>query len=104
MWRSEPQIPLASTRTSASSAATSSGLGFSSIRTCSGAWKVTARMPATLPGRAPAELVDAGDLEAALLAAGAGGLFDPCLQRQLLLEVGGLAVGEGDVFALEQLD
>ena len=38
------------------------------------------------------------------LAAGAGGLGDPRLERQLLLEVGRLAVLEGDVLALEQLD
>ena len=46
-----------------------------------------------------------GDLEAVGRAvAGARGLFDPRLQRQLLLEVGRLAVREGDVLALEQLD
>src|SRR5688572_11108644 len=43
MWRSDPQIPLASTRTIASSGASSSGSGFSSTRTSPGAWKVTAR-------------------------------------------------------------
>src|SRR6266576_5849584 len=100
MWRSEPQMPVASTRTRASSAAPSSGSGFSSTRTCSGAWKVTARMRAQRYRSAG----DAGYLEAAFFAAGAGGLFDPRLQCQLLLEVGGLAMLEGDVFALEQLD
>src|SRR3982750_2648961 len=112
MWRSEPQIPLASTRTMTSSGAPISGSAFSSIRTCSGAWKVTTRMRAQryrtyLPpvcGDKCVPLVDAGDLEAALLAAGAGGLLDPRLQRQLFLEVGRLAVLEGDVLALEQLD
>ena len=52
MWRSEPQIPLASTRTSASSAAPTSGSGFSSTRTSPGAWKVTARIGAE-PYRRP---------------------------------------------------
>src|SRR4249919_2639590 len=46
MWRSEPQIPVASTRTTASSAAAGSGSGRSSTRTSPGAWKVTARMAA----------------------------------------------------------
>src|SRR5690348_4699615 len=106
MWRSEPQMPLASTQTTTSSAAETSGSGFSSIRTCSGAWKVMARMRRrTLPApNQESPLVDAGDLEAAFFAADAGGLFDPRLERQLLLEVGRLAVLEGDVFALEQLD
>src|SRR6185312_2661904 len=45
MWRSEPQIPLASTRTRASSGASSSGSPTSSIWTSPGAWKVTARIP-----------------------------------------------------------
>src|SRR6266511_1834032 len=44
MWRSEPQIPLASTRTIASSGASSSGSGTSSTWISPGAWKVTARM------------------------------------------------------------
>src|ERR1700685_2842830 len=44
MWRSEPQIPLASIATIASSRAISSGSGFSSTRTSPGAWKVTALM------------------------------------------------------------
>src|SRR5262245_41497893 len=44
MWRSEPQIPLASTLTIASSASISSGSGTSSTRTSPGAWKVTARI------------------------------------------------------------
>src|SRR5262245_10969254 len=44
MWRSEPQIPLASTRTIASSGEVISGSGTSSTRTSPGAWKVTARM------------------------------------------------------------
>src|SRR3954447_15389534 len=43
MWRSEPQIPLASTRTSTSSGEPISGSAFSSTRTSPGAWKVTAR-------------------------------------------------------------
>ena len=38
------------------------------------------------------------------VAAGAGRLGDPRFERQLLLEVGRLAVLEGDVLALEQLD
>src|SRR6266576_2472689 len=42
MWRSEPQIPVASTRTTASSGAVGSGSGRSSTRTSPGAWKVTA--------------------------------------------------------------
>src|SRR5689334_4798985 len=42
MWRSEPQMPLASTRTIASSGASSSGSATSSIWTSPGAWKVTA--------------------------------------------------------------
>src|SRR5919108_3219249 len=45
MCRSEPQIPLASTRTIASSGASNSGSATSSTRTSPGAWKVTARMP-----------------------------------------------------------
>src|SRR2546423_96457 len=46
MCRSEPHMPVASTRTTASSAAISSGSGRSSIRTSPGAWKVTACMAA----------------------------------------------------------
>src|SRR6266516_8094506 len=42
MWRSEPQMPLASTRTIASSGASSSGSLTSSTCTSPGAWKVTA--------------------------------------------------------------
>src|SRR5919197_1854430 len=42
MCRSEPQTPVASTRTIASSRARSSGSGRSSNRTSPGAWKVTA--------------------------------------------------------------
>src|SRR3954453_10769159 len=42
MWRSEPQTPVASTRTTASSGASSSGSGRSSSLTSPGAWKVTA--------------------------------------------------------------
>src|SRR5260221_5778370 len=104
MWRSESQMPLASTRITASSAAPISGSGFSSIRTCSGAWKVTTRIrPGTV--QRPTRLdADAGHLEAAALAVGAGRLGDPRFKCQLLLEVGGLAVLEGDVLALEQLD
>src|SRR3954454_18619858 len=102
MWRSEPQIPLDSMRTIPSSPASSRGSGFSSTRTCSAAWKVTARIrPGTVAGE---RSVDAGDLEAAGAALGAGGLGDPGLERQLLLEVGRLAVLEGDVLAFEQLD
>src|ERR1043166_7406541 len=44
MWRSEPQTPVASTRTTASSGASSSGSGRSSTATSPGAWKVTARI------------------------------------------------------------
>src|ERR687885_2745292 len=44
MWRSEPHTPVASTRTTASSAAWSSGSGRSSSCTSPGAWKVTARI------------------------------------------------------------
>src|SRR2546427_7393661 len=43
MWRSDPQTPVASTRTIASSGASSSGSGRSSTVTSPGAWKVTAR-------------------------------------------------------------
>src|SRR3954452_20650855 len=42
MWRSEPQTPVASTRTIASSRSTSSGSGRSSTATSPGAWNVTA--------------------------------------------------------------
>ena len=42
MCRSEPQTPVASTRTTASSRSSSSGSGRSSTRTSPGAWKVTA--------------------------------------------------------------
>src|SRR3984957_14021197 len=42
MWRSEPQMPLASIATIASSRAASSGSGFSSTRTSPGARNVTA--------------------------------------------------------------
>src|SRR5436190_2984272 len=48
MWRSEPQIPVASTRTTASSSATGVGSGRSSTRTSPGAWKVTARTAASI--------------------------------------------------------
>src|ERR671922_146101 len=44
MWRSDPQTPVASTRTTASPRARSSGSGRSSSRTSPGAWKVTACM------------------------------------------------------------
>src|SRR5919107_73071 len=44
MCKSEPQTPVASTRTTASSAAIGSGSGRSSTRTSPGPWKVTARM------------------------------------------------------------
>src|SRR4051812_26713822 len=106
MWRSEPQTPQASTATTTSSAAISSGSDFSSTLTSCGAWKVTTRIArATVSSeRRPWSGADAGDLEAAGPGAGAGGLGDPRLERQLLLEVGGLAVLEGDVFAVEQLD
>src|ERR687895_1490726 len=46
MCRSEPHTPVASTRTTASSRAKTSGSGRSSIRTSPGAWKVTACMAA----------------------------------------------------------
>src|SRR3954470_18445511 len=50
MCRSDPQMPVASTRTTASSRASSSGSGRSSTRTSPGAWKVTACMRrCTLP-------------------------------------------------------
>src|SRR6266550_640219 len=42
MWRSDPHIPDASTRTTASSGASGSGSGRSSRATSPGAWKVTA--------------------------------------------------------------
>src|SRR5436190_17201136 len=42
MWRSEPQIPDASTRTTASSGASGSGSGRSSMATSPGPWNVTA--------------------------------------------------------------
>src|SRR5918997_5932424 len=44
MCRSDPHTPVASTRTIASVAASSSGSGRSSTRTSPGAWKVTARI------------------------------------------------------------
>src|SRR5512143_2136854 len=44
MCRSEPQMPLASTRTSASSGALRAGSGTSATATSPGAWKVTACM------------------------------------------------------------
>src|SRR5436190_13882582 len=50
MCRSEPQMPVASTRTTASSGAIGSGAGTSSIRTCLGAWKVTARISRYIHG------------------------------------------------------
>src|SRR5215207_4690668 len=103
MWRSEPQIPLASTRTSASSTAPISGSGLSTIRTSPGAWNVTARTGEPYRSGGLADR-DAGDLEATDVDSRAGGLRDPRFQRQLLLEVGLLAVAEGDVLALEQLD
>src|SRR5215207_4011955 len=107
MWRSEPQIPLASTLTSASSAAPSSGSGFSSTRTWLGAWKVTARISARTvspPRRGAPSGGDRllllllllglrlrlGDLEAIRSPFRAGGDRDPRLERELLLEVGGL--------------
>src|SRR5437763_14709606 len=53
MCRSEPQTPLASTRTTASSAAIGSGSGRSSMATRPGSWKVTASMSASLYASAP---------------------------------------------------
>src|SRR5918999_3147770 len=44
MCRSDPQTPVASILTIASSGALSSGSGFSSTRTSCGAWNVTARI------------------------------------------------------------
>src|SRR5688572_15803000 len=44
MWRSDPQTPLASTRTMASSGPVSSGSTTSSTRASPGPWKVTARI------------------------------------------------------------
>src|SRR6476660_2074597 len=107
MWRSEPQIPVASTRTSASSAAAISGSGFSSTRTSSGAWKVTARMGArtvSRPGRFSGEAGALLDLEAVGPVGRARRLGDPRLERQLFLEVRRLGVLEGDVVAFDQLD
>src|ERR687886_1358898 len=46
MCRSEPQTPVASTRTTASPGAAGCGSGLSTRRTSSGAWKATARMAA----------------------------------------------------------
>src|SRR5215210_1490977 len=54
MCKSEPQTPVASTRITASSAASTSGSGRSATRTSPGAWKVTARISRTLSrGRVP---------------------------------------------------
>src|SRR3954452_6787032 len=50
MCRSEPQTPVASMRTIASSGALSSGSGLSSTRTSYGAWKVTALMGRNIAG------------------------------------------------------
>src|ERR1700759_3622472 len=58
-----------------------------------------ARRPHAASGR-----LDAGDLETIARAVRARRLGDPGLERELFLEVGRLAVLEGDVFALEQLD
>src|SRR5258706_13309252 len=44
MWRPEPQMPVASSRTAASSCAWSSGSGPSSTSTRPGSWNVTASM------------------------------------------------------------
>src|SRR5262249_50836583 len=54
-------------------------------------------------GRAVLADADAGHAEAAATDR-VGGLFDPRLQFQLFVEVGRVAVAEGDVLALEQLD
>src|SRR2546423_9542444 len=48
MWRSEPQMPDASTFTTASSEASGSGSGRSSSATLPGSWKVTACIAPTL--------------------------------------------------------
>src|SRR5438105_8312618 len=62
MWRSDPHTAVASTRTMASSAASSSGSGRSSTRTSPGRWKVTAStaetllVGASLAGRRKAQL------------------------------------------------
>src|SRR5215212_524570 len=52
MWRSEPQMPVASTLTTASSGVSGSGSGRSSSATRPGSWNVTARIGwlAALPG------------------------------------------------------
>ena len=111
MWRSDPQIPLASTLISASSAAAISGSGFSSIRTSLGAWKVTARIRARTvslrqPDAEPTGVLSPCWNPEAVRAAvfGAGGDRDPRLERELLLEVRGVDVLEGDVVAFDQLD
>src|ERR1700709_18364 len=57
------------------------------------------------PDLAPRLLsADAGDREAVAPVIGASRLGDARFERQLLLEVRRLAMGEGDVLALEQLD
>src|SRR5690242_5094859 len=106
MCRSEPQMPLASTWISASPAAGGPGSGFSSTLTRLGAWKVTARIGANAIAAPLSPAASGGDLgaEAVAAALGPGGLGHPRLQRELLLEVGGLGVLEGDVLAFEQLD
>src|SRR5664279_6007982 len=113
MCRSEPQMPLASTRTRASSAAVISGSGFSSTRTSLAAWKVTARIGRRERYRsAPGQPRKTGSADRGALfgleAVGAFGracrLGNPRLQRELLLEVGGLGMLEGDVFGFHQLD
>ena len=53
MCRSEPQTPVASTRTIASSGEPISGSGFSVIRTSPGDSKVTARIPGEPSDRSP---------------------------------------------------
>src|SRR4051812_34499274 len=50
MCRSDPQTPVASMRTIASSGASSSGSGFSSTRTSYGAWNVTALIARNIAG------------------------------------------------------
>src|SRR5215211_6732183 len=91
MCRSEPQTPVASTRTTASSAASRSGSGRSSTRTSPGAWKVTACMGAQeATGVAPALALTRllGEHEAHLIA------LDPGVQLLVAEEVGGLGVEE----------
>src|ERR687895_756921 len=90
MWRSDPQMPEASTATTASSGAIGSGSGRSSTSTRPGSWKVTASTRVALRARRPPAEERRGTV--AFLAPLRP---QPVDRRQHVLEPDDLAPGDG---------